>query len=167
MSAPLTQLRLLAVLSAATPLGAWVLELGTGAGVGLAWIVHGLGGRTDVSVLTVDTDTELLPAIQNDGWPDYVEFVLGDGAEVVRAGGPFDLIFADAVGGKTRALDATIEALAPRGVLVVDDMNPELHRHDGLLGALDEIRTQIVSHPALLAVEVDFSSGVTVATKAS
>lgn len=159
--------RLLAVWSAATPLGARVLELGTGAGVGLAWIVYGLGGRTDVSVLTVDTESELLAATQSAGWPNYVEFVLGDGAEVVRGGGPFDLIFADAVGGKTRALDATIEALAPRGVLVLDDMDPELHRHDGLLDALDAVRTQIVSHPALLAVEVDFSSGVIVATKVS
>jgi len=42
--------RLLAVLAAHLPAGARVLELGTGAGVGTAWITWGLLPRTDVTV---------------------------------------------------------------------------------------------------------------------
>ena len=42
--------RLLAVAAARLPEGARVLELGTGAGVGTAWIVSGLLPRTDVTV---------------------------------------------------------------------------------------------------------------------
>jgi demethylmenaquinone methyltransferase/2-methoxy-6-polyprenyl-1,4-benzoquinol methylase len=122
---------LLAVLAAASPPGARILELGTGVGVGLAWIVHGLGARDDASVLSVDTGDALLADTRAATWPGWVEFLCADGAQVVQDHGPFELIFADAVGGKIHGLDATIASLAPRGVLVVDDMDPDLHITDG------------------------------------
>jgi hypothetical protein len=39
--------RLLATLAAAVPEHGAILEMGTGVGVGCAWIVHGLGARSD------------------------------------------------------------------------------------------------------------------------
>ena len=51
--------RLLAALAAAVPSGGRVLEIGTGVGVGLAWLVHGLGARRDVEVVTVELDDEV------------------------------------------------------------------------------------------------------------
>ena len=50
--------KLLAALAAAVPGGGRILEIGTGTGVGvgLAWLVHGLGGRQDVEVVTVELD---------------------------------------------------------------------------------------------------------------
>ena len=48
--------RLLATLAAAVPNGGRILEIGTGVGVGLAWLVHGLVGRQDVEVVTVELD---------------------------------------------------------------------------------------------------------------
>jgi hypothetical protein len=42
---------LLAALAAAVPGGGRVLEIGTGVGVGLAWLVHDLGARQDVEVV--------------------------------------------------------------------------------------------------------------------
>ncbi len=51
--------RLLAALAAAVPGGGRVLEIGTGVGVGLAWLVHGLGARRDVEVVTVELDDEV------------------------------------------------------------------------------------------------------------
>ena len=47
---------LLATLAAHLPAGARVLELGTGTGVGTAWITTGLLPRTDVTVVTVEKD---------------------------------------------------------------------------------------------------------------
>jgi len=55
--------------------------------------------------------------------------VCGDGSDRAAAPGRFDLVFADAPGGKLTGLDATIDAVAAGGVLVVDDMEPG--RHDG------------------------------------
>jgi predicted O-methyltransferase YrrM len=50
--------QLLAVLAAHLPVGARVLELGSGAGVGTAWIVCGLLPRTDVTVTTIEKDPQ-------------------------------------------------------------------------------------------------------------
>ena len=55
---------LLAVLAAAVPANGRVLELGTGTGVGTAWIVHGLRGRDDVEVVTVEIDAALRPDLR-------------------------------------------------------------------------------------------------------
>jgi predicted O-methyltransferase YrrM len=156
---------LLASLAAAAPATARIVELGTGAGVGLAWIVYGLGERDDASVYTVDTNEELLATVAAAGWPGYVQFVHDDGAHAVREFAPFDLVFADAVGGKLEGLEGTIDALAPGGVLIVDDMDPALHTDDGLLEQLGAVRDQILGDPSLVAAELDFASGVIVATK--
>jgi demethylmenaquinone methyltransferase/2-methoxy-6-polyprenyl-1,4-benzoquinol methylase len=48
--------RLLAVLAARMPAGARVLELGTGTGVGTAWIASALPPRAGVTVITVEKD---------------------------------------------------------------------------------------------------------------
>jgi demethylmenaquinone methyltransferase/2-methoxy-6-polyprenyl-1,4-benzoquinol methylase len=157
--------RLLAALAAAVPPNGRIIELGTGSGVGLAWLVHGLGARTDVTVTSVDTDARLLGAVRDDAWPQYVELVEGDGAAVVQARGPFDLIFADAPSGKVEGLEHTVAALAPGGVLVVDDMDPALHVDDGLLDAIGQVRKQLLSDASLTAVDVTWSSGVILATK--
>ena len=47
---------LMAALAAGVPRGGRILELGTGVGVGLAWIVAGLEGRSDVEVHSVEVD---------------------------------------------------------------------------------------------------------------
>ena len=156
---------LLAALAASAPRTARICELGTGAGVGLAWIVHGLGDRDDATVYTVDTNQEMLATVATSGWPGYVEFVCDDGARAVSEFAPLDLVFADAPGGKIDGLDATIAALSPGGILVVDDMDPSLHSEDGYRDVLAGVRARLVSDPALVAAELRFASGVIVATK--
>jgi predicted O-methyltransferase YrrM len=165
MSSDLAVGELLATLAAAAPVGASILELGTGVGVGLSWILHGLGTRADASVLTVDADEALINSTRNAAWPDWVHFLVADGAAVVRERGPFDLIFADAVGGKIEGLDATVAALAPRGVLLVDDMDPSLHREDGLITPLETVRDRLMSHPSLITAELPFSTHMILAVK--
>jgi demethylmenaquinone methyltransferase/2-methoxy-6-polyprenyl-1,4-benzoquinol methylase len=156
---------LLAVLAAAAPEGARIAELGTGAGVGLAWIVYGLGERDDVSVYTVDTNQVMLATVAAAGWPGYVQFVHDDGAHAVQEFAPLDLVFADAPGGKIEGLDLTIAALGAGGVLIVDDMDPSLHIDDGLLEPLASVRERLLGDPALVVAELHSASGVIVATK--
>ena len=47
--------------------------------------------------------------------------------EMLDSAGQFDLIFADAQGGKWDGLDRAIAALRPHGLLIVDDMNHPRH----------------------------------------
>ena len=114
-------------------------------------------------VLTVETKEQWNSFVA--GWPDFVEFVHADGATAVRGLAPLDLVFADAPGGKLEGLDGTIAALAPGGVLVVDDMDPSLHADDGYLDAIAAVREQLLSDPTLVAAELDVATGVIVAAK--
>ena len=158
---------LLAALAASVPVAGRVLELGTGAGVGLAWLVAGLRGRDDVEVVTVDTDPDLQGMTRSAGWPPFVRFELGDGAAQLAAGslGRFSLIFADAPGGKLVGLADAIDALAPGGILVVDDMDLARHDDADLCAALTKVRVTLATHPELVTAELAFSTGVILATK--
>ena len=75
--------RLLAALAAAVPGGGRVLEIGAGVGVGLAWLVHGLGARWDVGVVTVELHDGVRQTALSARWSPWVRLELGDGAEVV------------------------------------------------------------------------------------
>jgi demethylmenaquinone methyltransferase/2-methoxy-6-polyprenyl-1,4-benzoquinol methylase len=156
---------LLSCLAAGVARGGRILELGTGAGSGLAWLVHGLGHRVDVEVVTVDIDQLLQAQTRDAGWPSYVHFELGDGASLMAALGPFDLIFADAPGGKTVGLDGTIGALRPGGTLVVDDMALDRHEDEALRRSLTHVRRHLVDDERLVCAELSFSSGVIVAVR--
>ena len=90
---------LLAVLAGHLPEGSRVLELGTGTGVGTAWIVSGLLPRTDVTVVSVEKDPATAAAASGD-WPSFADLRCADALEVLGESGTFDLIFADAAGGK-------------------------------------------------------------------
>jgi predicted O-methyltransferase YrrM len=116
--------RLLAVLAAAVRFGGRILEIGTGMGVGLAWMVAGLGDRDDVEVVTIEFDPARSADAHSQGWPTCVDFVVGDAIDLLPSLGLFDLIFADAEGGKWYGLELTIDALAPGGLLVLDDLQP-------------------------------------------
>jgi len=157
--------RLLAALSAAVPEGGRILEIGTGVGVGLAWSVHGLQGRHDVEVVTVELDDEVQQTARSVPWPPWVRFESGDGAEAVGRLGEFDLIFPDAPGGKIFKLRQTIAALRPGGVLIVDDMDLTRHEDEDLRGALAVVRQRLMENAELICAELGFSSGVIMAVK--
>ena len=157
--------RLLAALAAAVPSGGRVLEIGTGVGVGLAWLVHGLGARRDVEVVTVELDDELQRTALSAPWPPWVRFESGDGAEVVGRLGQFDLIFPDAPGGKIFKLRRTVAALRRGGVLVVDDMDLTRHDDEQLRSALAVVRHRLLGNVDLVCAELGFGSGVIVAVK--
>ena len=76
--------RLLAVLAAHLPEGARVLELGTGTGVGTAWMVSGLMPRTDVSVTSVEKDPGTAAAAAGGYWPPFVSLRCDDALDVLK-----------------------------------------------------------------------------------
>ncbi|MGI5237376.1 O-methyltransferase [Dactylosporangium sp. CA-139066] len=160
--------RLLATLAAALPPGARVLELGTGVGVGTAWLVSGLLPRTDVSLVSVEIDPDTAALAAAAAWPAFVQLRVGDALEFLSqaaAEGGFDLIFADAAGGKAKGLEHTLARLNPRGTLVVDDMRPVDDWPEDFKVRQDAVRRALFADPALVSVELDHGSGVIVATR--
>jgi len=157
--------RLLAVLAAHLPAGARVLELGTGAGVGTAWITWGLLPRTDVTVTTIEKDPQTAALAAQGGWPQFVDLRTGDALEALRGAGTFDLIFADAQGGKWAGLHRTIAALGPHGLLVVDDMTATPEWTAEQHTRQSEVRQALLTSPLLTSVELDHGSGVILASR--
>jgi len=159
--------RLLAVLAAALPPGGRVLELGTGMGVGTAWITHGLQGRDDVDVITVERDAATAQHAARGDWPTWVRFINGDALDVLQRFGMFNLIFADAEGGKWEGLGMTIAALRHGGHLLVDDMAPELSADANYAHKTWQVRSRLLSHPDLISVEIAWSTGLILSTRRS
>ncbi|MGH9089302.1 MAG: O-methyltransferase [Acidimicrobiales bacterium] len=157
--------RLLQVLVAAIPRGGSALELGTGAGVGLAWMLSGLGERTDVRITSAEIDPTTAALAAGIDWPAFVTLEKRDALEILRRGDRWDLIFADAQGGKWEGLDDTIDALAPQGVLLVDDMTPPEFVSDVHRVKTAEVREQLLHDSRLAAVEIDWSSGLILSTR--
>ena len=162
--------RLLATLAANVPDGGRVLELGTGAGVGTAWIISGLLPRADVTVVTVERDHATAALTQDAGWPPFVTRMRDDGLAALagmRARDiAFDLIFADAPAGKWDGLDQVIAALAPHGMLIVDDMTPQPGWSDEHQAATEQVRRTLLAAPELTSVELAHGSGVILSARA-
>jgi len=159
--------RLLAVLAAHLPEGARVLELGTGTGVGTAWIVSGLLPRTDVTVTSVEKDPETAAVAADGDWPSFVDLRGGDALEVLAEGGAFDMVFADAPGGKWDGLDRSVAALRPHGLLIVDDMTPEPNWTNSHRAAQNKVREALVFAPELISAELAVGSGVILSVRSA
>ncbi|MFF0000923.1 O-methyltransferase [Streptomyces avermitilis] len=160
---------LMAVLAAAVPAGGRVLELGTGVGMGLAWVMHGLRGRADVVVVSVEVDTEKSELVSRAGWPDQVSLVVGDAREVLPGMGTFDLIFLDIPGGlKASLLEETVTALRPGGQLLIDDMNPYWSEDQTTRKSADRRDPErLLGDSRVICTELRYSSGMILGTRLS
>jgi predicted O-methyltransferase YrrM len=156
---------LLAVLAAHVPTRAKVAELGTGAGVGTAWITSGLLPRTDVTVTTIENDSQTAALAARGDWPSFVSLRHDEALGVLAEGGTYDLIFADAPDGKWHGLDQTIAALAPNGMLVVDDMTPMPDWPSSQQAGQYQVRQALLTAPQLITVELAHGSGVILSTR--
>ncbi len=152
--------RLLAVLAAAVPAGGRILEIGSGAGVGTSWLVHGLRDRSEVSLISVELDPATAAIARREAWPESVSLRTGDILTLLDELGRFDLIFADAQGGKWYGLERTIAALRPQGLLLVDDMTPSTWINDEHRQHTARVRKTLLDHLQLQSAELAEASGM-------
>jgi predicted O-methyltransferase YrrM len=121
-----------------------VAEIGTGAGVGAAWILSALD--PGVAFVTVELDEERARAAAELLADDPAARVLhGDWREALPPEAPFDLLFAD--GGRAKAHEEVIGLLAPGGILVLDDLTPGY-------ADPDPVRELWLGHRRLVATEL-------------
>lgn len=157
--------QLLSVLTAAVPTRGRVLELGTGVGAGLGWIVHGLGTRNDVEVISVELDSERAELVRAAGWPEWVSVIVGDCWQLIKSLGYFDLIFVDILGRETYDLGGPIAAIRPGGVLIIDDIHHACGERPERRARLSSVRDQLFGNPHLFCADLAFSSGVLLAVR--
>lgn len=122
-------------------------EIGTGCGVGSAWILSALDPA--VTFVTVELDQERAAAAAELLADDPGATVLqGDWQDVLAAEAPLDLLFAD--GGRAKYHEELVGLLSPGGMLVLDDLTPGY-------GDPDPVRELWLAHPRLVAVELQVS----------
>ena len=120
-------------------------EIGTGAGVGAAWIVSALPPRTPFFSAELDPELAARAAELFTSDPN-VTIVAGPWRESLPSAAPFDLLFVDAPDAKDD-VEAVIGLLAPGGTAVLDDFwaDPALP---------DPRREAWLRHPLLTAIEL-------------
>ncbi len=115
---------LLAALAASKP-GGRLLELGTGTGIGTAWLLSGMDG--DARLDTVDIDEQVTAIARRHLSSDpRLAFHLADGAAFLSRSpkSHYDLIYADAWPGKFSHLDDALSLLTVGGIYFIDDLLP-------------------------------------------
>jgi predicted O-methyltransferase YrrM len=122
--------RLLAALAASRPRGR-LAEIGTGTGVGAAWIVSAMGPEASFVTVEADTDRAAACARLLSG-SSTVRVLHGDWHEVLPPEAPFDLLFYDGGGWKRsppaqmRAeSERALELVTPGGLVAMDNLTPE------------------------------------------
>jgi predicted O-methyltransferase YrrM len=158
---------LLRTLAASKP-GGQFLELGTGTGMGTAWILDGMdqGSR----LLTVDNDEKVSRlARQSLGRDPQVEFHVGDGLAFLQSlserGATFDFIFADTWPGKYVGLESALAVLKAGGLYVVDDMLSQPTWPEGHATRAVELIAVLEQRRDLRLTKINWSTGVIVAVK--
>jgi predicted O-methyltransferase YrrM len=113
--------RFLAMLAAGCH-GGRIAELGTGAGIGSAWIASAM--PPDCILLTAEIDPVRAEAAAGLLAGDSRIRVLAGDAAALLAEGPFDLIFADCGVREAAAFAELVDHLRPGGRIVMDDLTP-------------------------------------------
>jgi predicted O-methyltransferase YrrM len=136
-------------------------EIGTGCGVGTAWMASALD--PEGMLVTVEADEERAAAVGRlfSEHPN-VRVLHGDWHELLPGEGPFDLLFFDGgqwkrhwEGVDTRGESERALSLVPSGgVVVIDDLTPEPLWPEEWRGNPDPVRVFWLGDPRLRATEI-------------
>ncbi|MEH1128265.1 O-methyltransferase [Micromonospora sp. CPCC 206061] len=158
---------LLRTLAASKP-GGHLLEIGTGTGVGAAWLLAGM--TPDARLTTVEVDPTTAAAARDVLSGDVrAQVTLADARSwlIGYSGPPFDLVFADWMTGKFEDRDLLLRHLAPGALYVVDDLLPHpawpAEHHERVAA----FRTELARDSRLAPTLIDWSTGVAVAAVAA
>jgi predicted O-methyltransferase YrrM len=127
-------------------------EVGTGCGVGTAWMVSALS--PSARLVTIELDATRAEAAQNLFAPyPNVQVLQGDWHELLSHG-PFDLLFVDGGSAKREEPEIVLDALRPGGLVVLDDLWPEGNEPLESRGKADSVRDYWLNTRRLAATEV-------------
>lgn len=143
-----------------------VLELGTGIGLSLAWMIDGL--TTGSKLISLDNNPQLIDIatefFRND---ERVRLICTDGSGWLKnyEGDKFDLIFADAWPGKYSEIEKTLDLVKLGGFYVVDDMTEQPNWPDGHERKVRQLITYFHSRTDFNMTKMNWSTGIIIMTK--
>lgn len=102
--------------------GGRIGEMGTGAGIGTAWLA--LAATEDTSIVTIEIDPDRATAVGEMFEARQNVTVLNGHALELAEHGPFDLLYCDAGPGKISDQDVAVAMTKPGGTILLDDLTP-------------------------------------------
>jgi len=142
------------------------LELGTGIGLSLSWMVDGMDGNSHL--ITIDNDPELIDIAKTYFGDDKrLEIICQDGTEWIKGynGATFDLIFADAWPGKYSEIDEILDLIKVGGFYVIDDMSVQPNWPDGHEENVDRLVAYLEKRDDFTLTKMNWSTGLIIAVK--
>ena len=127
-------------------------ELGTGCGVGSAWLRSGAGEST--RIVTAESDPQLAQVVAElFAGDERIEVVSADWTALIERG-PFALLFVDAREAKLSARDIIADVVEPGGFVVLDDFTPSAVWPPMYEGRVDTLRQEWLMDKRFTTVEV-------------
>ncbi|MBI2203797.1 MAG: class I SAM-dependent methyltransferase [Candidatus Rokubacteria bacterium] len=156
---------LLRMLAASKP-GGHLLEIGTGTGVGTAWLLDGMDATARLTSVERNADVQAV-ARKHLGDDRRVTFVPGDAREFLQAqaADSFDLVFADGGPGKITDTELALRLVKPGGVYIGDDLRQHLLQDDGRAARVKAFEAKMLGLTDFAVVKLDWASGVVLATR--
>ena len=158
---------LLCALAASKP-GGRFLELGTGTGVGTAWLLAGMDSASRLD--TVDNDASVLAIAQRHvGHDPRVTFHLMDGVLFLQRSEAMqlDFVYADTWPGKFTHLDLALSLLRVGGIYFVDDLLPQPSWPEGHAAKVPPLIAELESRPGFTATKLAWASGLMILVRTS
>lgn len=142
------------------------LELGTGTGLSLSWIVQGMDKHSHV--ISIDTEEKYLTIARHFFESDHRVSILrmdGEAWIIQNKGAQFDLIFADAWPGKYNTLDETLALLKVGGFYIIDDMLPQPNWPEGHAQKAEKLIQYLEGLDYIELTKLNWSTGIIIVTK--
>lgn len=142
------------------------LELGTGIGLSLSWMIEGM--NVNSKLITVDNDPKLSQIANHFfGSNPQIEIICEDGTQWIQnyIGNKFDLIFADAWPGKYSETDEILNLLTIGGFYIIDDMTAQSNWPDGHQNHVDNLILYLENREDITLTKMNWSTGIIIATK--
>jgi predicted O-methyltransferase YrrM len=142
------------------------LELGTGTGLSLSWIVEAMDQNS--KVISIDNnDSYQLIAKKYFSNDPRVNIICEDGSKWIQTNQDlkFDLIFADAWPGKYETLGETLNLLNAGGIYLIDDMLPQPNWPLGHQENVDKLLDYLDTIEDINLTKMNWSTGIIIVTK--
>ncbi|MGB5205230.1 O-methyltransferase [Eudoraea sp.] len=143
-----------------------LLELGTGIGLSLSWMLDGMDSKSRLT--TIDNDQNLIDIAKGFfGTDNRINSICADGEDWILkySGDKFDLIFADAWPGKYSRIDQTLDLVKSGGFYIIDDMILQANWPDRHEEKVKKLIDYLENREDFNLTKLNWSTGVIIATR--
>ncbi len=142
------------------------LELGTGIGLSLSWMIDGMDEESTLT--SIDNDLELIEIAKNFfNHDERVEILCQDGIEWIKSQSnkSYDLIFADAWPGKYSDIEKILNMVNIGGFYIIDDMSQQENWPEGHQQHVNTLIDYLEKRADFVLTKMNWSTGLIIAVK--